>query len=100
MNLRTNESLRSYLAYVPKSYGRHTKTLAVCTAAADGGFTASNVPTTEALSQLLGRCSQLERLDLQLANSLRPSIISSFQTLSALRELAISNCGDENTNPL
>ncbi|THH32556.1 hypothetical protein EUX98_g1610 [Antrodiella citrinella] len=100
VNLRNREALRTFLTNVPVSYGRHTRTLAVCTAFADAGVTASNGPISEALAELLGRCTQLDRLDLKLVNSVRPSIISSFQKLEHLRELAISNCGDENTHPL
>jgi len=100
VNLRNREALRTFLTNVPKSYGRHTKTLAVCTAAANEEVIASNDPITEPLGELLGRCSSLDRLDLKLANSIRPSIIPVFAELEALRELAISNCGDENLNLL
>ncbi|KAH8097059.1 hypothetical protein BXZ70DRAFT_895360 [Cristinia sonorae] len=95
VNLPCREALQLFLAHVPKSYGRHIRSLSIRTLAADG----RNGPVTESLSELLEWCTQLEHLQLSLADSVRPSILSSFEKLRALRELGISNCGDENSNP-
>jgi hypothetical protein len=105
VKLDSFNALCNFLNSVPRSYFQHIRDLQVCTTILDAAietntFTNTLHPGTDALISLLGACSSLEILSLQLAHSLADSIIPSFSHLSNLKRLSISNCGDEERTPM
>ena len=55
---------------------------------------------TQALSDILPHCLQVEQLTLSLAASLAKAVIPCFEQLRALSSLSIDHCGDEARYPL
>ena len=99
-NIRLNsyEALSSFMRHVPKSYYHHIRSLSICSKPS----LASHGPTDQAsaLIEILSFATRVESLSLHFIGSPVKSIIPSFQTLHGLRSLHLSNCGDENAQPL
>lgn len=87
---------REYLAYI-----RH---LDICTKstldAPPSPPKADAQIITQLMMDLLPQCPKLEQLTLRLHASLDKDVIPSFQNLTSLKVLTISNCGDEQNYPL
>ena len=105
MNLTSLEAVQSYLTHVPSSYHRYIHQLTITTTPKDQpAFPPSAVGNNEAVSncliQLLGQCTQVEQLTLNLNSSVSKSVVSVFGDLEALTALTINYVGDERQAPL
>ncbi|TBU46113.1 hypothetical protein BD309DRAFT_1008233 [Dichomitus squalens] len=104
VNIRSAEALHQYAISVPKSYNRHIRQLTICTKRAKAQQKASPssppIRVTDALTEVLPYCTQVEQLTLSLAASLAKAVIPCFEELSALDSLCIDHCGDEARFPL
>ncbi|PCH33821.1 hypothetical protein WOLCODRAFT_94261 [Wolfiporia cocos MD-104 SS10] len=95
------EAMQSYLATVPGSYNQYIRQLHVSTKRTHQvAPSPGHHPVTDALSDLLEHCSQVERLTLEVESSPNKSLIPCFTKLCALTSLTINHCGDETLNPL
>ena len=104
VNIKSAEALHQYASSVPKSYNRHIRQLTICTKRAKAQQTPSPssqpIRVTDALTEVLPYCTQVEQLTLSLAASLAKAVIPCFEQLSALETLRIDHCGDEARFPL
>lgn len=98
VKIPSSEDLQTYLSSVPQSYNQCIRRLNICTKSSTTQAPPPGV--TDAVSQLLGQCPQLEDLTLGLASSLSKSVIPCFAKLRSLTSLTINHCGDEDTSPL
>jgi len=103
IDIKSYDALRSYLSHVPPSYHTFIRHLTVCTKPSSNSI----FPNADALKSatcslvdLLAHCSQVEQLTLSLDTSLTEAVIPCFQRLTALTDLSITHCGDEQLAPL
>ncbi|KAJ3477544.1 hypothetical protein NLI96_g10396 [Meripilus lineatus] len=102
VDIKSFDSLQSYIRNVPQSYTRNIRQLSISTKLQNG----APMPTseqarqvTDALVELLTQCCQVEQMTLNLEGSLTKTIIPCFERFSALKILAINHCGDEQLSP-
>ncbi|PSR75927.1 hypothetical protein PHLCEN_2v8841 [Hermanssonia centrifuga] len=100
VDLQSDEALRSYLTNVPPSYHRYIHHLTITTKPTACGVEPTAQTTSDALTQLLRQCTQVEQLTLNLHTSLAKAVIPCFEALDALTVLSINHCGDEHQTPL
>jgi len=86
------------MRHVPKPYYHHIRSLSLCLKPFLAG--SGSIDQTSALINVLSLVARVESLSLHFIGSPAKSIISSFQNLRDLRSLHLSNCGDEDTQPL
>ena len=94
------EVLRRFLEDVPRSYYCHIEELEVNTQSKNN---TGNVPPrdrADALIALLSATFRIHKLILTVGGSLDKSVISPFPSLLNLKQLSISNAGDEKRTPL
>ena len=97
VRLDSFEALRRFLVDVPRSYCCHIEELEVDTQSS------GNVPPrdrADALIALLSASLRIHKLVLTVGGSLDKSVISPFPSLLNLKQLSISNAGDEKRTPL
>jgi hypothetical protein len=94
------EVLQRFLEDVPRSYCCHIEELEVNTQSKNN---TSNVPPrdrADALIALLSASLRIHKLVLTVGGSLDKTVISPFPSLLNLKQLSISNAGDEKRTPL
>ena len=94
------EVLRRFLEGVPRSYCCHIEELEVNTQSKNN---TGNVPPrdrADALIALLSASLRIHKLVLTVGGSLDKTVISPFPSLLNLKQLSISNAGDEKRTPL
>ncbi|PFH45148.1 hypothetical protein AMATHDRAFT_71954 [Amanita thiersii Skay4041] len=114
VHLKNFDAVERFLDTVPRCYWRHIQCLDLSTLVQDvedsyyfdpyysppesqnPGLAAQ----TEALISLLICCSRLQKLALRMPGSMDKAIITAFPLLSNLKELAISNCCNEEERPV
>ncbi|KAH9922994.1 hypothetical protein B0H21DRAFT_841007 [Amylocystis lapponica] len=99
VNISSYEALQTYLSTVPHSYYPYIRRLHICTKVAETG-TDHRRHVTFAVLKLLQRCTQVEKLTLDLEGSLSKAVIPCFATLRCLTNLCINHCGDEQRSPI
>jgi len=98
VTLNSYEALSSFMRHVPKPYYHHIRSLSLCLKPSLAG--SGPIDQTNALINVLSFVTRVESLSLHFIGSPAKAIIPSFQNLCDLRSLHVSNCGDENTQPL
>ena len=94
------EVLQQFLEDVPRSYCCHIEELEVNTQSKNN---TRNVPPrdrADALIALLSASIRIHKLVLTVGGSLDKTVISPFPSLLNLKQLSISNAGDEKRTPL
>jgi hypothetical protein len=94
------EALQQFLEDVPRSYCCHIEELEVNTQSKNN---IGNVPPrdrADALIALLSTSLRIHKLVLTVSGSLDKAVISPFHSLLNLKQLSISNAGDEKRTPL
>jgi len=95
ITLDSYEAFSSFVRHVPKPYYHHIRSLSLCLKARSG-----SIDQTSTLIYILSLATRVESLSLHFIGSPAKSIIPTFKNLHDLRSLHVSNCGDENTQPL
>jgi hypothetical protein len=85
---------------VPRSYCCHIEVLEVNTQCKNNSGNVSSRVVADALIALLSASLRIHKLVLTVGGSLDKSVVSSFQYLLNLKQLSISNAGDEKRTPL
>ncbi|KAF9653330.1 hypothetical protein BDM02DRAFT_3087388 [Thelephora ganbajun] len=98
VTLNSCEALSSFMRHVPKPYYHHIRSLSLCLKPSLAS--SSPIDQTSALIDILTWATRVESLSLHFIGSPAKCIIPSFQNLHDLRSLYMSNCGDENSQPL
>ena len=98
ITLNSYEALSSFMCHVPKPYYHHIRSLSLCLKPSLAG--SGPIDQTSALINVLPLVTRVESLSLHFIGSPAKSIIPSFQNLHDLRSLHVSNCGDEDAQPL
>ena len=101
VSLPNYQALERFLETVPREYLSYIEELDL--SAVDDPNAPMNTPVrtrTEAVISLLAATRRLTKLSLKVEGSLDKSIVAPFPYLTNLRDLKISNCGDENVAPL
>lgn len=95
------EALEAFLENVPRAYCGYIEELEVCTERHDPHSTPV-LPRfrADAVIAILSASLRLSKLTLRLSGSLDKSVIAPFPYLHNLKNLTISNCGDEVRAPL
>jgi hypothetical protein len=98
ITLNNYEALSSFSRHLPDPYYCHVRSLFVCLkpSLASNDF----IDQTSALANILSSATRVESLSLHFIGSPAKTIIPPFRNLKDLRSLHISNCGDENLQPL
>ena len=100
VKLDSFEVLQRFLEVVPRSYCCHIEELEVNTQSKNNNGSVSSRLRADALIALLSASLRIHRLVLTVWGSLDKSVISPFPSLLNLKELSISNAGDEKRTPL
>lgn len=100
VKLNCFETLQRFLDSVPRAYYIYIQELELSTVDNTHHNTIPLRVRTDAVITLLSACYRLTTLSLRMAGSLDKSIIAPFPFLVNLKQLAIVNCGDEDTAPL
>ncbi|KAL0958422.1 hypothetical protein HGRIS_000564 [Hohenbuehelia grisea] len=103
VTLKNWSAVNSFLESVPASYLRYIQLLDFCTANEDPMDSFSNPfsrTRSDAVATFLTSCPRLSRLAMRLSGCLDKSVLPAFSALRDLRDLTISNCGDEAQCPL
>ena len=98
ITLNSFEVLSSFMRHVPKPHYHHIRLLSLClkpSLASD-----ASIDQASALIDVLSLATGVESLSLHFIGSPAKKIIPLFKNLHDLRSLHVSNCGDENTQPL
>jgi len=98
VRLLNYEALENFIRNVPRSYFAYIHDLLLCTICEFQCRRHCDV--AHSVASLLSAATQLSTLDLQLEGSLDKSVLPAFSSLTNLRKLSITNCGNENTTPL
>ena len=98
VTLNSYEAFSSFMRHVPKPYFHHIRALSLCLKPSSAS--SGPIDQTSALIDVLSSATRVESLSLHFIGSPEKSIIPQFQNLPALRSLHVSNCGDEDTQPL
>lgn len=98
ITLNNYEALLSFKRHVPKPYYHDIRSLFVCFKPSSVG--SGSTDQTGALVDILSSATRVESLSLHFIGSPAKTIIPLFRNLKDLRSLHISNCGDENSQPL
>jgi len=98
ITLNSYEAISSFMRHVPKPYYHHIRSLSLCLKPSSSN--SGPIDQTTLLIDILSLAARVESLSLHFIGSPAKSIISSFQNLHDLRRLHVSNCGDENAQPL
>lgn len=98
VTLDSYEALSSFRRYVPKSYYNHIRSLSLCLKPSSARC--GTIDQTGALIDILSSAARVESLSIHFIGSPAKTIIPSFRGLNDLRSLHVSNCGDENSEPL
>lgn len=98
ITLNSHEAFSSFMRYVPKLYFHHIRSLSLCLKPSSAS--SGPIDQTSALIDVLSSATRVESLSLHFVGSPEKSIVPQFQNLPALRSLHVSNCGDEETQPL
>lgn len=96
--LSNYEALSSFRRYVPKPYYHHIRFLSLCLKPSSPST--GSIDQTSALIDILSLATRVESLSLHFIGSPDKTIIPSFRNLNDLGSLHISNCGDEDSQPL
>ncbi|KAF9486210.1 hypothetical protein BDN70DRAFT_870298 [Pholiota conissans] len=101
VRLNDFEALEGFLENVPRAYCGYIEELDVCTERHDPHSTPV-LPRfrADAVIAILSASLRLSKLTLRLSGSLDKSVIAPFPFLLNLKNLSISNCGDEAVTPL
>ncbi|KAJ3514864.1 hypothetical protein NLJ89_g2125 [Agrocybe chaxingu] len=101
VKLDSYEALERFLENVPRSYCSHIEELELCTQSETTHFLPV-LPRVRADSviTLLLASPAISKLVLKVAGSLDKSVLATFPYLNNLKQLSISNCGDEERTPL
>lgn len=95
------QALERFLETVPSDYLSYIEELDLSTIDDPNALTSTPVRIrTETVISLLAASRRLTKLSLKVEGSLDKSIVAPFPYLINLRDLKISNCGDENAAPL
>jgi hypothetical protein len=100
VKLDSIEVLQRFLEDVPRSYCCHIEELELNTHSKNS---TNHVPSrlrADALIELLSASLRIHKLTLKVTGSLDKSVISPFSALLNLKQLSISNVGDEKKTPL
>lgn len=104
IGLHNFEALQSCIQTMKREYLAYTRQLTICTKSSKDTLLTPHKLDAQIISQLLidllEQCPQLEQLTLNLDGSLAKDVIPSFHSLTALKVLTISNCGNEEYFPL
>lgn len=98
VTLNSHEALSSFIQHVPKPYYHHIRCLSICPR--QSLSRSSSIDQTGALINVLSWAARVESLSLHFIGSPAKTIIPLFRNLRDLRSLHMSNCGDENLQPL
>jgi len=98
ITLSSYEALSSFTHHVPKPYYHHIRSLSLCLKPSLAG--SGPIDQTSALINVLSLVTRVESLSLHFIGSPAKSIIPSFYNFRDLRSLHVSNCGDEDAQPL
>ena len=94
------EVLRRFLMDVPRSYCSHIEELEVNTQSKNNTVNVPPRDRADALIALLSSSLRIHKLVLTVGGSLDKSVISPFPSLLNLKQLSITNAGDEKRTPL
>lgn len=98
VTLNSCEAVSSFIRHVPKPYYHHIRSLFLCLKSPS--TCNGSTDQTSALIDVLSLATRVESLSLHFIGSPAKSIIPLFHNLYDLKSLHMSNCGDENAQPL
>ncbi|KAJ2936822.1 hypothetical protein H1R20_g275, partial [Candolleomyces eurysporus] len=101
VKLSTLQALERFLDSVPREYFTHIEELDLATVdEPNAPYTPTSRARADPIISLLAATPRLSKLSLKIEGSMDKSIVAPFPYLRNLRDLNISNCGDESLSPL